>query len=160
MSKAAFVARYGGLFEHSPWIAEAAWEAGARAEQGADAVLAAMAAQVRAAPREKQLALVRAHPDLAGRAALTDASMGEQAGAGLEACSPGEFARFQELNAAYAARFGFPFVMAVKGADRMAILAGFEGRLGNAPKAEFATALAEIEKIAGFRLQSLAEEAP
>ena len=109
--------------------------------------------------REAQLALINAHPDLAGKAALrgelTAASSAEQAGAGIQACSAEEFARFGELNAAYKARFGFPFIMAVKDSNRQQILDAFAQRLNNTPEQEFARALAEINQIALLRLQAL-----
>lgn len=158
MDRAAFVARFGGVFEHSPWVAEAVWESG-RVPDGVEALHAAMAAVVRAAGRDRQTALLNAHPDLAGRlavrGALTADSRLEQAGAGLDRCSPDEHARFTELNDAYRARFGFPFILAVKGRSRAEILAIFERRLGNAPEEEFATALAEVERIARLRLADL-----
>jgi OHCU decarboxylase len=118
-----------------------------------------MARALLSAGREAQLALIDAHPDLAGQAALrgelTAASSAEQAGAGIDACSAEEFARFGELNAAYRARFGFPFIMAVKGSDRQQILDAFAQRLHNTPEQEFARALAEINQIALLRLQAL-----
>ena len=155
-----FVAHYGGVYEHSPWIAEAVADGGlAPGLDGVDGLHRAMVAVVEAAPRERQLALLRAHPDLAGRLAmrgeLTAASSAEQAGAGLDKCSPAEFARFNELNEAYKTKFGFPFIMAVKGRRRAEILAAFERRLGHDPATEFRTALDEVHKIALFRLQAL-----
>jgi 2-oxo-4-hydroxy-4-carboxy-5-ureidoimidazoline decarboxylase len=144
----AFVARYGGVYEHSPWVAEACWPPPAD-------LAAAMRAVVDAAPRERKLALIRAHPELASRARMAEASVKEQAGVGLDQCSPEEFAAFQRLNAAYNARFGFPFIYAVKGATRTDILAAFEARLSNDPETEFETAIAQIHRIAGFRLADL-----
>jgi OHCU decarboxylase len=112
------------------------------------------------ADREKKLALVRAHPDLAGRAAiagdLTHASRSEQSGAGLDRCTPEEYRRFQELNAAYKEKFGFPFILAVAGRTRQEILAAFEARIGNDPMTEFQTALEQINRIAVIRLERLA----
>ena len=108
------------------------------------------------AERELQLKLIRAHPDLAGRAALagslTKDSTSEQQSAGIDQCSPEELARFHDYNARYKARFGFPFVMAVRGCNRSEILAAFERRLTASPEAEFETALEEINKIAALRL--------
>ena len=105
--------------------------------------------------------MIRAHPDLAGKAALagelTDDSTREQAGAGLDQCSPEEMARFERLNEAYKAKFGFPFVMAVKGSDRYAILDAFEVRLENTPAEERRTAVEQINRIARFRLEARAE---
>ena len=175
LDRIAFVERYGGIYEHSPWVAERAFDRGALpaflAERGRDragelrtraeaaALAAALAAGVAAAGRAERLALVRAHPDLVGRAALagelTAASGEEQASAGLDRCTAEELARFRRANAAYRARFGFPFVMAVRGAERRDILAAFERRLGHAPEIELLTALREIDRIALLRLESL-----
>lgn len=160
LAPAAFLAAQGAVYEHSPWIAEALLARRLTAEHDTvEGLHAALAAIVEAAPRERQLALLRAHPDLAGRLAvrgeLTAHSTAEQAGAGLAQCSPEEFARFTSLNEAYRAKFGFPFIMAVKGRSRDEILAAFERRLGNGAAAEFATALAEVHKIALLRLQAL-----
>ena len=111
------------------------------------------------ASHEAQLALINAQPDLAGKVAvrgeLTASSTSEQAGAGIHECTAEEFARFNELNDAYKAKFGFPFIKAVKGSNRHQILAAFEERIHNTPEQEFQTALAEINKIAMFRLQQL-----
>ena len=160
MDRDAFVAAFGEVFEHSPWVAEEAWRAGPFDD--AERLREAMVAAVRRAGRERQLALVRAHPDLAGKAAvrgeLTDASRREQAVSGLSQLSPEEFARFQELNDAYRRKFGFPFVMAVKRSDKGEILRAFSERLGNSPERELDRALEEIGKIAGYRLADLVEE--
>ena len=149
-----FAAQLDGIYEHSPWIAERA--AAARPFASRLELLAAMQAVVLAATTDEQLALVRAHPELAGKAAvrgeLTAESTREQAGAGLSECSAEEFERLQTLNAAYNTRFGFPFVLAVKGHDRSSVLRAFEQRLNNDPETERATALAQIERIAEFRL--------
>ncbi|MEZ5666656.1 MAG: 2-oxo-4-hydroxy-4-carboxy-5-ureidoimidazoline decarboxylase [Alphaproteobacteria bacterium] len=158
--RAGFVVAYGGVWEHSPWIAEATWDGGiGPAEDGAGGLHAAMCAVLDAADRARQQALIDAHPDLAGRLAvageLTADSRREQASAGLDRCTPAEFARFQSLNAAYRARFGFPFIMAVKGRTRAEILDAFARRLDNDRETEFATALAEVKKIALLRLQDL-----
>jgi len=105
---------------------------------------------------EVKLALLRLHPDLAGKAALsgklTDASTSEQAGAGLDQCTADELARFANYNDAYKAKFGFPFIMAVKGATKQKILAGFEARIDNSVPEEFQMALTQVHKIAEFRL--------
>ena len=152
MSRTEFVDRFGPVYEASAWVAEEVWpDPPDTLPELADA----MAAVVDAAPRELKLALIRAHPELASRARMADASVKEQAGAGLDQCSPDEFEAFQRLNAAYNARFGFPFIFAVKGATRADILAAFEARLGNDPDTEFATAIAQIHRIAGFRLADL-----
>lgn len=155
LDRAGFVARYGGVYEHSPWIAEAVWDAG-RVPDDPDALADAMAAVVEAAGEQAQLALLRAHPDLAGRLGVDDAltaeSGAEQAGAGLDRCTPEEFAEFQRLNEAYRARFGFPFILAVKGHDRAGILEVFRRRVRNKPAAELREALGQVHRIARFRL--------
>ncbi|MEL6448770.1 MAG: 2-oxo-4-hydroxy-4-carboxy-5-ureidoimidazoline decarboxylase [Pseudomonadota bacterium] len=157
-----FVSHYGGIYEHSPWIAEAAWEAGLAPDADTPAGLAtAMGAVVDAAGQVRQLELLRAHPDLAGQAAvageLTAESTEEQASAGIDQCTAEEFARFQDFNELYKRRFAMPFIMAVRGANRHDILAAFESRLNNPKTVEFATALAEVHKIARLRLQAMAE---
>lgn len=156
----AFVRRFGGVFEHSPWVAEHAWDAGLGPEHdGVEGLHAAMCRAMRAAPRERRLALIRAHPDLAGRLAvagrLTATSTREQASAGLDQCTPEEYARFQALNESYTGKFGFPFVMAVRGRSRAEILTAFERRIGNKPERELEAALAQIERIARLRLEDL-----
>jgi 2-oxo-4-hydroxy-4-carboxy-5-ureidoimidazoline decarboxylase len=160
LSRAEFVAIFGPVYEHSPWVAQTVFDRGLAPEhQSPETLQAAMAAVVEAAPRECQLALLRAHPDLAGRLAVAGAlsphSASEQAGAGLDRCSPEEFARFTSLNAAYKAKFGIPFIMAVKGRSRAEILLAFERRIENDPGAEFRAALDEVHKIALFRLREL-----
>ncbi|MEC4593904.1 MULTISPECIES: 2-oxo-4-hydroxy-4-carboxy-5-ureidoimidazoline decarboxylase [Nitrospirillum] len=159
-SREAFVARFGGVFEHSPWIAEAAWDAGLPADaRTAQGLHAALVTQFRAAERERRLGVLLAHPDLAGRLAvrgeLTADSTAEQASAGLDKCTPEEYARFQELNDAYKARFGFPFILAVRGLTRAEILENFEARVGNDTETEFATATAQVERIALLRLKEM-----
>lgn len=159
--RAGFLTRYGGVYERSPWIAAAVWDAG-RAVDDVDGLALAMAAEVEAAPPEAQRALLCAHPDLAGRLAvagdLTAASSAEQASAGLDRCTPEEFAEFQRLNAAYAARFGFPFILAVRGRGRKEILQVFARRVGAAPEVEFREALDQVHRIARLRLEALAAE--
>jgi OHCU decarboxylase len=151
----AFVARNGALFEHSPWVAEAAWEDGPFADE--EALLAAMIAAVERAPRERQLALIRAHPDLAGRAAIAGAltadSAREQAAAGLDRLTPDEYDAFTRTNAAYRERHGFPFVICAREHDKTSILAAAAERLEHDTDAEIAVALAEIGKIARLRLE-------
>ncbi|MBH0236571.1 2-oxo-4-hydroxy-4-carboxy-5-ureidoimidazoline decarboxylase [Methylobrevis albus] len=150
-----FVAAFGDVAEHSPWVAEAA--AAARPFADREAMVAAFEAAVGAASEAARLALIRAHPDLAGRAALAGAiaedSKREQAGAGLDSLTPEEFSRFTDLNDRYRARFGFPFIFAVKGATKHQILAGFAERVDNDPAAEFATALRQIGRIFRFRIE-------
>ena len=159
MERAAFVARFGGVFEHSPWVAERAWER--RPFGDRDTLHTAMAACVREADPAEQMALIRAHPDLVGRAAregtLGAASASEQAGAGLDRLDAEQVAWFQEHNRAYQERFGFPFIICVRANRRQAIIDGFETRLRHSPEQEKATALGEIEKIAAFRLADLVE---
>lgn len=156
----AFVAHLGGIFEHSPWVAERAYDR--RPFASRDDLHAAMVAAVEEAGAERQLALLRAHPELAGRAAvrgeMTEHSKHEQGGSGLLACSPEEFARLQELNRAYGEKFGFPFIIAVRGLDRAAIIAAFERRLDNTREAEMAEALRQVERIAALRLAGSVEE--
>lgn len=156
MNEVEFVELFGGVYEHSPWVARDTWRRGLDERHDTAAELAAaMAATVDSADDETKLALIRAHPDLGKRAAvgdLTEASDREQAGAGIDQCSAEEYERFHSLNNAYKRQFGFPFVMAVKGSDRSAILAAFEQRLENSQSEEFDRAIAEIHKIARFRL--------
>jgi OHCU decarboxylase len=157
LDRESFVGALGRLFEHSPWVAAEAFDR--RPFRDASLLHAELCAAVRRAPVERQLALIRAHPDLAGRLAqaggLTAESAGEQAGAGLDRLSQGERAEFGRWNGAYRARFGFPFVICARLNDRQAILHAMEARLRNSPEEERAAALAEIEKIAWLRLQDL-----
>lgn len=160
MDRAQFLQAQGRAYEHSPWIAEALWSAGLKpGHDEVESLHRDLAAIVDAAPRDKQLALLNAHPDLAGRLAmrgeLTTESTSEQAGAGLDKCSADEFRRFTELNDAYKKKFGFPFILAVKGKGRAEILQNFEQRIQNSPDAEFRTALGEVHKIALLRLRDL-----
>jgi 2-oxo-4-hydroxy-4-carboxy-5-ureidoimidazoline decarboxylase len=153
----AFVAALGGIFEHSPWVAEQV--VAHRPFASIEALHAAMCAAVAAAGHERQMALIRAHPQLAGKAAirgeLTESSTNEQRGAGLDQCSPEQFAEITRLNADYDARFGFPFILAVKGHTRDSIIANMRARIGHDRDAEIAEALKQIERIAGFRLEAL-----
>lgn len=155
LAPADFVARFGDIAEHSPWVAEAA--AGARPFASRETMIAAFAEAVAGAPHDARLALIRAHPDLAGKAAragaIAEDSRREQAGVGLDTLTDGEFARFTRLNDAYRAKFGFPFIFAVKGATKTMILEAFEARLPNAPEVEFETALGQIARIFRFRLE-------
>ena len=156
-SKTEFVATLGDIFECSPWVAAGAFEKRPFASLGD--LHEAMCGVVAAADSEAQLKLIRAHPDLAGKAALagelTAASSGEQAGAGLDRLTRDEYRRFHALNDAYRTRFGFPFVLAVKGHTKTSILDAFESRLANEPDRERERALTEIYKIARFRLEAL-----
>ncbi|HEX3729136.1 MAG TPA: 2-oxo-4-hydroxy-4-carboxy-5-ureidoimidazoline decarboxylase [Opitutaceae bacterium] len=151
---AAFVAALGSLFEHSPWVAEAA--RASRPFADARDLHAQLCAAMRAAPRERRLALIRAHPNLAARLTqLTAASQGEQADAGLDRLAPAELDEFRRLNADYQARFGFPFVICARLNAKDAILAAMRERLGRDPAGEEEAALAEIEKIAWLRLEDV-----
>lgn len=155
LSREQFTRALGPLFEHSPWVAEAAWEG--RPFSDLKALHRGLCAAMHAAPEPRQLELIRAHPDLAGRLAqlgkLTAESAREQASAGLDRLPPAEMAQFQELNTAYRAKFGFPFVICARLNDRGAILAALATRLSHPPEQEREAALAEIEKIAWLRLQ-------
>lgn len=158
-SKESFVTRFGGVFEHSPWVAERAFDEGAPIALTSDDVHTALVASFRAASHADRLAVLRAHPDLAGKLAiaggLTKDSRAEQAGAGLDRLSASEHARFSELNTAYTEKFGFPFIIAVKGLTKDDILSAFERRIDNSPEQEFETASAQVEKIALLRLRSM-----
>ncbi len=148
----AFVATYGPLFEHSPWVAEDAYAGGPYADRAAlyDGLVAAMYA----APRDKQVALVRAHPELAGKVATVDSER-EQTSAGLDRLTREEYETLTSANAAYRERFGFPFVICVRDHDKDSILAAAQERVRNEPEAELRTALAEIARIAHHRLEAL-----
>ncbi len=161
MGRDEFIARFGGIYEHSAWIAEQLWQNGLDESHNTPEGLAlAMREVLKKASDAQKLALIRAHPELAGRAAiggkLTQSSKSEQSGAGLTSCSRAEFEQFQSLNAAYNARFGFPFIIAVKGRTRREILAEFTKRLANSPTKEFQSALEQINKIALLRLREMA----
>jgi len=161
MQKQAFVELFGGVYEHSLWIAEQAWEQGLSSPHDQLENLAQlMSGIVEAASEQRQMDLICAHPDLAGRAAqageLTSESNSEQAGAGIDQCNAQEFALFQKLNDAYREKFNFPFIMAVKGANRHQILQDFTARLPNDKDSEFRRALDQVHKIAGFRLSDIA----
>lgn len=156
-----FIKRYGGIYEHSSWVAKHVH--GVLGDTAADTELLAklMADCVDNASVEKQLELMRAHPDLAGKTALagelTADSTEEQTKAGLDQCTPAEFEKFQALNSAYKEKFDFPFIMAVRDSSRLEILESFERRLDNDYELEFETALQEIHKIARLRLAALEE---
>ncbi len=163
MDRAAFTARFGGVFEHSPWIAERAHalELGP-AHDSAAGLHNALARMFRSASEPERLGVLTAHPDLAGKLAaakqLTPESTAEQAGAGLDVLTDAERARFTELNDAYVAKHGFPFIIAVRDHDKAGILAAFETRIANDRATEFATACTQVERIAALRLASLLPE--
>lgn len=158
LAREEFVRRYGGIYEHSAWVAEQGY-ADAGDSSDSNTLASVLARIVDATSHAQKLALIQAHPDLAGRAAvageLTGASTEEQAGAGIDQCSAQEFQRFQSLNDRYKEKFGFPFVMAVRNSNRQEILAGFAARLENDVETEFARAISEIHKIARLRLQAM-----
>jgi len=160
MDKDQFVDTFGGVYEHSPWIATQAWETGLnQSHDTLDGLAILLAGVVDTASTERQLALINAHPDLAGKAAqageLTEESSSEQAGAGIDQCNAEEFAQFQQFNQAYRKKFDFPFIMAVKGANRQQILQSFAQRLPNDYQTEFQQALMQIHRIARFRLTDI-----
>jgi 2-oxo-4-hydroxy-4-carboxy-5-ureidoimidazoline decarboxylase len=156
-----FVAALGHLFEHSPWVAEETYDS--RPFSTADQLHGALSSTMRGASQERKLALVRAHPDLAGRLArageLTVSSAREQSAAGLDRLSRDEAAEIERLNGEYKARFGFPFVICARLNAKDTIVAAMRTRLGNGPQAELSTALDEIAKIARIRLnETLAKD--
>ena len=157
MDRAAFTKILGGIFENSPWVAQKAWDA--RPFASLAELHAAMVAVVQDASINQQVALLRAHPDLAGKEAqagdLTDSSKVEQASAGLNAVSKEEFARLNKLNADYRAKFGFPFIIAVRNHTKEGIFFEFERRLANHTDTEFANDLQQVYAIAELRLNKL-----
>ncbi len=157
LDDAGFIAAVGGIYEHSPWVAEGALAG--RPYASAAALYGAMAAVVARAGSEAQLALIRAHPELAGKAmvgkTLTADSTSEQSGAGLTQCSPEELARLTALNDRYNARFGFPFILAVKGHNRASVIAEFARRVESDRDTEFAENLRQIDRITRLRLDAL-----
>ena len=160
MDRAAFVARFGGIFEHSPWVADRAFDLElGPAHDRAAGLHNALARVFRSASAAERLGVLRAHPDLAGKLAqarrLTAESSSEQASAGLDALTDSERARFEALNTAYVARHGFPFIIAVRDTTKAGILAAFERRLGQDSETEFAEACAQVERIAELRLKDL-----
>ena len=157
MSDAQFVQIVGAVYEHSPWVAERV--VSQRPFASADALRTAMRNAVQNAGEAQQIKLVRAHPELAGAAAargeMTAASTSEQGGAGLDQLSPEELARLQDLNAQYSKKFGFPFVMAVRGYNRQAIFDAMTKRLSNDRNTELHNSLEQIDRVVGFRLNDL-----
>lgn len=153
LDRAAFVARFGAVYEHSPWVAEQAWASRPFADR--EALDAAMRDAVLRAGRGRQLELLRAHPKLGTRLALSDFSRAEQSGAGIGAATDADRAELQALNARYEARFGFPFILAVRNATPAEILASCRRRVDADPAEEFDEALRQVFRIAGFRLADL-----
>ncbi len=162
MDKDAFMAAFGGVFEHSPWIAERAFESElGPANDTALGIHAALTAEFRAGAEDERLTVLTAHPDLAGKLAaakrLTADSTSEQAGAGLDALTDDERATFTDLNTRYTETFGFPFIIAVKGMNKDDILTAFKARVNNDRDTEFATACRQVERIARLRIETLFE---
>lgn len=152
-----FVEAIGSIFEHSPWIAEKAWNA--KPFTSVSNLFDTMSNIVDEAELQKKLDLLRAHPDLAGNVKMTDESVQEQKGAGLNQLSAEELAEFLALNTKYTTKFGFPFIIAVKGHNKDSIKAAMIERVENDRDTELETALKEIYKIARFRLEDLVQVA-
>jgi 2-oxo-4-hydroxy-4-carboxy-5-ureidoimidazoline decarboxylase len=159
-SREGFVARFGGVYEHSPWVAEAAWCE--RPFRGLSELHAAMESAVNAASDERKIELIRAHPDLVGKAAvageLTPESEREQASARLNRLSPEEYEAFTQMNRSYREKFGMPLIFCVREHSKGSILKAAEQRRGNSKEEEIEMTLAEISKIARLRLEDLIEE--
>ena len=156
-SREAFVEQFGGVYEHSTWVADQCFDAAVSATQ--DERITLFAQCVDSADYDTKLKLIRAHPDLAGRASvrgeLTAESTEEQSSAGIDQCTDEEYAQFISLNDAYKEKFNFPFIMAVKNSNRHKILAAFAERITNDEGAEFETAIREIHKIARLRMEAM-----
>ncbi len=160
LDKTDFISRFGGVFEHSPWIAGLVWDSGLTGvHDTAPGLHERFGEIIRQSKREEKLALLRAHPELAVQAIsdeqLTASSRNEQLGAGLDRCSAEEYSEFRELNDSYREKFGFPFIMAVKGFDRHDILASFRARIKNSGVEEFDSALEQVIRIGWFRIDSI-----
>jgi 2-oxo-4-hydroxy-4-carboxy-5-ureidoimidazoline decarboxylase len=156
-SKAEFIGRFGHIFEHSPWVVEDAWERRPFADESA--LHAAFMEGVEIAGAAAQLKLLNAHPELAAKIELTEASEAEQKGAGLKQLTAAEFKRFSALNAAYREKFQFPFIICVRQHDKASILQAFEVRLGHDAATERREAIAQIGLITRLRLRDLLESA-
>lgn len=160
LSRVDFIARFGGVYEHSPWVAEKCFDEGLHQDAATASDLAGpFALLVEAAGPDLQMVLLRAHPDLAGKLAkaggLTAESTSEQASAGLDQCTQAEFDEFTRLNAEYRDRFEFPYILAVRGRHRTEILDNFRARVGNDVATEFREALNQVHQIAKLRLETL-----
>ena len=155
LDRGQFVDAVGWVCEQSPWVAQRAW--GARPFESVDRLYSSLMQALDGASREEQLALVRAHPDLGTRAKISDASSGEQADAGLHELTPEEHERLTSLNEAYRRKFGFPFLLAVKGSGKSVILDNLEGRLKSTPEVELREALRQVGRIVRFRLEGFLE---
>ena len=154
------MALFGAVFEHSPWIAKSVWDLGLTGRHDtADGLHQSFREVIHQSGREEKLALLRAHPELAVGVAsdeqLTESSQREQRGAGLDRCSREEFSEFQKLNHSYADKFGFPFIMAVKGCNRRDILQSFRARLDHSGDEEFQTAVEQVIRIGRFRIERI-----
>jgi 2-oxo-4-hydroxy-4-carboxy-5-ureidoimidazoline decarboxylase len=158
LPRAAFVEALGWVFEHSPWVAERAWER--RPFATVEALHAALRDEVERATPEEQLALLRAHPDLGTRGRVSAASQSEQAGAGFDQLAPSEFEMLHRLNSEYRENFGFPFIYAVRGSTQSDILFALMIRLNGTPEEEFREALSEVYRIAYFRLMGQVTDLP
>ena len=161
LSRTAFIAKFGRIYEHSPWVAETLYDQGlSKNDSDPKKLSERMVTIVDAAGDERQMALLCAHPELAGKLAISGSlsaeSTAEQASAQLDQCSAEEFAEFQNLNQRYRETFGHPFIIAVRGLNRAKILAAFRKRVNHSAQVEFRTALAEVHKIAKLRLDQLA----
>ncbi|MGH8033994.1 MAG: 2-oxo-4-hydroxy-4-carboxy-5-ureidoimidazoline decarboxylase [Lysobacterales bacterium] len=161
LDRSEFLETFGSVFEQSPWIAENVWNDGLDTRHDTAAGMhEVMCNEIRQADLEQKLELLRAHPQLAcaiSREGLSKASRGEQRRSGLEQCTEEEFAGFKRLNAAYQEKFGFPFILAIKGFQRKQILEIFRNRLKHSPEEEFQAALAQVMRIGLFRLQEIME---
>jgi 2-oxo-4-hydroxy-4-carboxy-5-ureidoimidazoline decarboxylase len=155
LDRTAFVNALGWIFEQSPWVAERAFDA--RPFASLEALHSALTEEVERATFTERLALLQAHPDLGARARLSQASTQEQAGAGLDSLTPSEFEQLHCLNAAYRARFGFPFLLAVKGSTKHDVLQALQARMESAPEDEYREALRQVYRIARFRLEDSIE---
>jgi 2-oxo-4-hydroxy-4-carboxy-5-ureidoimidazoline decarboxylase len=162
LGREAFIQAFAGLFEGRPWIVTRAWSK--RPFTSLEALHQTLCSIMYEASAGQQVALLSAHPDLVGRAALagtlSPASTGEQVAAGLDCLTPAEIAAFQSYNQEYRARFGFPFVICARENKKVSILAGFAARLSHTYEQEINLALAEVAKICAFRLHDLVEETP
>ncbi|MDG0987488.1 MAG: 2-oxo-4-hydroxy-4-carboxy-5-ureidoimidazoline decarboxylase [Paracoccaceae bacterium] len=160
LNQAEIVSLLGGIYEHSPWVAEILFTQGITSQDNDLYFLADRMKKIVDASSEKiKLSLLQAHPELAGKLAisgnLTKDSTAEQASAGLDQCSKEEFAEFSKLNFEYTKKFGHPFIIAVKDLTRAGILTSFKERINNGNQTEFETAITEVHKIAFLRLKAL-----
>ncbi|MCE4047816.1 MULTISPECIES: 2-oxo-4-hydroxy-4-carboxy-5-ureidoimidazoline decarboxylase [Bacillaceae] len=157
MSKNEFIEKIGWVFEHSPWVADRTWERQSTFES-LQTLHHEMVKVVREAAREEQLDLIRAHPDLGGKIKMTQSSVNEQKGAGLDTLSKVEYESFLQLNNEYRTKFHFPFILAVKGHTKDSIYEAMKGRIHHTMEEEFETALSEIFTITFFRLEGVVQK--